>query len=359
MKTPFDRRRFLALSAGLSAAALARPSLAQRDTQPQEGPPGDDPRPGPVAIASANGLATVRLARRLMADGADPAVAAVDGVAIVEADPSDRTVGLGGLPNEDGVVQLDAAVMHGPTHKAGGVAALERTIHAAGVALKVLQTTDHVLLVGSGATRFARLNGFPEAELLTDAARESWLNWKRGLSTGDDWLGQDQMDWNTAGTEPVERTDGTIHCSCVTAGGDLGCCTTTSGLSYKIPGRVGDSPLVGCGLFCDNETGSAGCTGRGESAIQNLAAFSAVERMAGGLTPTEACLDVLQRVAQRSVKQRRLRTEDGRPNFGLKIYAVRKDGAYGCAAMYRGARFAVADAQGARLENAAFRYEGR
>ncbi|MEM7622780.1 MAG: N(4)-(beta-N-acetylglucosaminyl)-L-asparaginase [Planctomycetota bacterium] len=348
-----NRRSFLATAALVAASgpAVHAASRVSRNQQPESPDrPGDEPREGPVAIASGNGRATVELACRLMAGGADPAVAAVDGVAIVEADPNDMTVGFGGLPNENGVVTLDAAVMHGPTHKAGAVAAIQGTMHPAAVALKVLQRTDHVLLVDEGATRFARMHGFPEQNLLTDKARTAWLRWKSGLSTSDDWLDDKQSDWNPDGTQTVPKTNGTIHCSCLAPDRSIGCCTTTSGLSYKIPGRVGDSPLIGAGLYCDDEVGSAGGTGRGESAIQNLAAFSVVQHMGRGMTPSDACLETLREVAQRSVKQARLRTEDGKPNFSLTLYAVRKDGAYGSATMNRPRGFAICDQNGPRIE---------
>lgn len=371
---PLDRRSFIAAAGLLSAAAITGRADAS-SFQPDRGRaggagggggggggagggphPGDAPRPGPVAIASGNGLQSVRQAVEMMQAGADPTVAAVMSVAIVEADPEDMTVGLGGLPDENGEVTLDAACMHGPTHKAGGVAALKDTVHAAQVALKVLQTTDHALLVGEGAIRFARMHGFPAQNLLTEKARIAWLRWKSGLSTGDDWLDDKDSDWSPDGTTTVPRTNGTIHCSCLTPDRAIGCCTTTSGLSYKIPGRVGDTPLIGAGLYCDNEVGSAGCTGRGEASIENLAAFSMVQEMAKGLTPTEACLATLDVIARRSVKQLRLRTDRGEPNFGLTLYAVRKDGAYGSATMRQGARFAVADSSGARLEPCAYLY---
>lgn len=348
MANEIERRAFLAATGGLAVSGLGLRAAA--DSAPVR-TPGDAGRGGAVAIASGNGLEAVRIAREAMAGGGDPAVAAVRGVAVVEADPDDMSVGLGGLPNEVCVVSLDAAVMHGPTHRAGSVAALEDTVHAAGVALKVLQTTDHVMFVGEGAKRFARQHGFPHADLLTEKAREAWLRWKRGASDRDDWLDVDETEWNPEGTEAVPHTTGTIHLSCRGGDGSIGCCTTTSGLSYKIPGRVGDSPIIGAGLYCDNEVGSAGATGRGEAVIQSCGAFSVVRHMADGKSPTEACLAVLKEIADRSRKQKRLVDGNGRPNFNVKLYAVRKDGAYGGAAMLGENRFAVCDAVGARRED--------
>jgi N4-(beta-N-acetylglucosaminyl)-L-asparaginase len=366
--TPIDRRAFLA-AAGASAAMSAAKAIAASaagEGSERAAHPGDDHR-GPAVIASANGLKTVELAFARVAAGVDPLLAAVEGVGLVEADPDDMSVGYGGLPNERGVVQLDSSVMHGPTHRAGAVAALENIVHPARVALKVLQTTDHCLLVGQGALDFARAHGFPEQNLLTDRARAAWLKWKHNLSPADDWLDDDQTDWPEdqapqtrldhpppGWPEGVPFTWGTIHCSAVTGAGDLGSCTTTSGLSFKIPGRVGDSPIVGAGMFCDNAVGAAGATGRGEAVIESCGAFDAVREMERGATPTEACLAVLRRIAERSTRQRRL-VERGVPNFNVTMYALRKDGAFGSAALRGpagGAPFAVCTAAGARIEHA-------
>lgn len=316
---------------------------------------------GPVAVASGNGLECVKRAFQGISDREDPADAAVAGVGIVEADPGDMSVGYGGLPNELGVVQLDACVMHGPSHKAGAVACIENIMHPAQVALRVLRTTDHVLIVGQGAKRFALAHGFKEEDLLTDRAREAWLKWKRNLNPNDDWLDDDQQISANPGMDlwidanGVPHTTGTIHCSVRDQSADLAGCTTTSGLSYKIPGRVGDSPLIGAGNYTDNNVGSAGATGRGEAAIQSLAAYTIVREMESGKTPTEACLETLKRVA-RNTKRADLLNEKGEPSFGLTLYAVRKDGAYGSAAM-RGVRtFAVATRAGAKLERCATLY---
>jgi N4-(beta-N-acetylglucosaminyl)-L-asparaginase len=346
---PISRRQALLATGALAIAGCAATGREAQPTSDRDSPR-NQPRRGPVAIASANGLETVARAVELMQAGGDPALAAVEGVGIVEADPDDMSVGLGGLPDERGVVTLDAAVMHGPTHKAGAVASLEDTLHPAQVALRVLQTTDHVLLVGEGAKRFARVNGFGHHELLTERAREAWLRWKRNATDRDDWLDIEQMDWDPELTEAVPHTTGTIHCSCVAPSGSVGCCTTTSGLSYKIYGRVGDSPLIGAGLYCDEDIGSAGSTGRGESVIQSLGAFATVQHMASGMSPTDACLATLQKIARNSVRQKRLTNDRGEPNFNVRFYAVSKDGRYGSASMRGNSPFAVADAAGARIE---------
>ena len=405
------RRTFVASAAGLAAAGLLPSATARAQAQAQQTPAergatqgtpaergatqgtpaeqgatqgtpaeqgatrarGDKHR-GACVVASSNGQATVARALELIQGGADCVDAVVDGVAIVEADPADSSVGLGGLPNEDGVVQLDSSVMHGPFHKAGAVAAIENIKHPAKVALEVLKRTDHALLVGEGAKRFALRMGFPEENLLTERAREAWVKWKSQLNPHDDWLNPDQRDltrlphaphnfWRDAAgilddhpDSHIPFTWGTINCNAVDDKGDVASCTTTSGLSWKIPGRVGDSPIVGAGMFCDNAVGAAGATGRGEAAIHNCAAYAICRAMEDGKTPTEACLEVLKRVADRT-KQKRLLTPDGRPNFGLRFYAVRKDGAYGSATMYEGGSFAVATAEGARIEQSAFLFE--
>jgi N4-(beta-N-acetylglucosaminyl)-L-asparaginase len=361
MEHHVTRRAFVAAA----GATIAGGSLARAQDGRAIGA-GDRHR-GPASISSANGVRTVELALRRVREGVDPVLAVVEGVGIVEADPDDMSVGLGGLPNEDGVVQLDASVMHGPTHKAGAVAALENILHPARVALRVLQTTDHVMIVGEGALRFARRHGFEETELLTDKAREAWLRWKRESNPNDDWLDADQMDWAPDGRtprqvraprrEPVMYGTGTIHCGATDAAGNVSACTTTSGLSWKIPGRVGDSPIVGAGMYVDNEVGSAGATGRGEAVIQACGSFSAVRHMADGKTPTEACLAVIKEMSDRSARQRRLIDERGRPSFDVKMYALRTDGAWGAASIWSGASFAVADERGARLEPAAYLYE--
>jgi len=370
-----DRRSFLA-SAGAAAGAIAGAThsgqgawaSATRSSQPDQGGgfEGDGHR-GACVISSGNGIRAVEVAMQRLAQGADPADAIVEGVGEVENDPTDMSVGYGGLPNEDGVVQLDASVMHGPLHKAGAVAAIERIKNPAAVALLVLKRTDHVLIVGDGARRFAVAHGFLEQDLLTNGAREAWLRWKRNLNDRDDWLDDGQSDFDTgadkgadAGTRGgassrIPFTYGTIHCSAVTDGGDLAGCTSTSGLSYKIPGRVGDSPIVGAGMYTDNDVGSAGATGRGEAVIQSCGAFSVVEHMARGLGPTEACLAVLKRIADRT-KQKRLLDERGRPNFNVTLYAVRKDGAYGSASIMN-RTFAVHDADQSRIVRCAGLYE--
>ncbi|RMF80861.1 MAG: asparaginase [Planctomycetota bacterium] len=278
----------------------------------------------------------------MLRKGSDPLDAVVAGVNLVENDANDHSVGYGGLPNEDGVVELDSCVMHGPTHKAGGVAALQKIRFPSRVARLVMQRTDHVLLVGEGALRFAKAHGFKEEDLLTDEAREIWLKWKESLSDEDDWLPPNSEAARTKAEQlGIEFTYGTINCCALTAGGDLAGVTTTSGLSFKIPGRVGDSPIIGAGLYVDNEVGAAGSTGRGEANLQNCSSFMVVEFMRNGMTPQEACLAVLKRVADKT--EPRLRDENGIPEFNLAFYALRKDGLAGGAVMHGPGKMAYHD----------------
>ena len=353
------RRRFLQTSAATvlgASGALALSSNASARQKPAERK-GVSKSQSLVCISSGNGLRAVSEAYARMQAGDDTATAVVKGVGIVEADPNVMSVGYGGLPNENGIVQLDASVMHGPTHKAGSVGAIENILHPAQVALKVLQTTDHVMIVGRGAYEFARAHGFEKKDLLTEKAREAWLRWKQSRSNRDDWLDVDQMDWAPDGkrissvdptTEPIPFTYGTIHCSAVNQLGEVSACTTTSGLSYKIPGRVGDSPIIGAGMYVDNDIGAAGATGRGEAVIQACGAYAVTEAMARGMKPADACLNVLKKIVKNSRKQKRLTNEDGRPRFNVIMYALRKDGVHGAAAMFPNATYTVADEQGAR-----------
>jgi N4-(beta-N-acetylglucosaminyl)-L-asparaginase len=325
-------------------------------------------------VASANGLRSVAKAVERMRAGADPLDAAIEGVNIIEDDPNDMTVGYGGVPNEDGVVQLDACVMHGPTARAGAVAALEGVKNPTKVAKLVMETTDHVLLVGPGARRFADVNGFAHENLLTEKARKVWLYWKQNLSPIDKWLEPDpeKLDPDVRdfireyGSDMFRdpRTHGTVHVSAVDSKGQIGGCTSTSGLFFKMPGRVGDSPIIGAGCFTDNAVGSAGSTGRGEANIMVAGAHTIVEMMRQGKSPRDGCLEALKRIVA-VTRDKRLLDRQGRPNFGIKFYALNKRGEYGSASMWsdpkngRPAKFAVADGAGARLEECAFLYEGK
>ncbi|MBC8106714.1 MAG: N(4)-(beta-N-acetylglucosaminyl)-L-asparaginase [Anaerolineae bacterium] len=281
-------------------------------------------------------------------DNVDPLDAAIAGVNIQELDPNDQSVGVGGLPNEEGVVQLDASVMHGPTKRAGAVASLEDIATPSLVAKAVMDYTDHIFLVGPGAKKFALQMGFKPTELLTEKSRQDWLRWKSKLNPKDNWLDHDD-------DVKINFTTGTINLCAVNAAGDIGSVTTTSGLSWKLAGRVGDSPIIGAGQYCDNEVGAAGSTGRGEANIKVCGAFLAVELMRAGKSPEEACIEVMKRVI--AMTEKRLLDERGRPRFDLHYYAVTKDGRFGSACAYGGGKFAVADASGARVMDSAFLFK--
>jgi N4-(beta-N-acetylglucosaminyl)-L-asparaginase len=304
----------------------------------------------PVVVSSANGHphCTTKAMEELLA-GKPVADAVVAGVTLVEDDPNDHSVGLGGLPNEEGVVQLDSSVMDGATGLSGAVGAIERIKNPAQVALKVMRFTDHCLLVGEGARRFARAHGFVEQELLTEEARKIWLHWKSTLSDGDDWLPTDANDLPPQAQAMFDIT-GTINCDAIDREGNLAGVTTTSGLAFKIPGRVGDSPLVGAGLFVDNAVGAAGSTGRGEANIITVGSATVVEGLRYGKHPTDACLLACRRIVD-ATKVKRLLRDDGKPDFNVKFYTVDKQGRYGGAAIYGGGQFAVCDAKGARTED--------
>lgn len=342
-----NRRTFLhrAVLAGL--AGFIAP-LSQSDTR--KTPLTIKKTSGPVVISSGNGLKTVELAAKRLKQGKDPLDAAIAGVNLVELDPEDITVGYGGIPNERGVVQLDSAVMHGPTHLAGSVAALENIKTPSLVAKKVMERTDHVMLVGRGALDFAKIHGFKEENLLTEKARKIWLKWKESLSEKDDWIPEAQI--LTTG----ERKYGTIHCSALDTSGNLGSVTTTSGLFFKIPGRVGDSPIIGAGLFTDNAVGSAGATGRGEAVILVSGSRSVVSEMERGASPEEACLRVLKKIAS-STKDPRLLDAKGHPGFNVVLYAISKSGGYGSACLWSGRKFAIHEAGRSRLEDCAYLFK--
>lgn len=350
-----DRREFLKRAAALGAGTLVSPAFATAIEQ-QVG----TITPGgiPIVISSANGMQAVAKAMEIMRTGADALDAVIAGVNLVEDDPKDTSVGYGGLPNEDGVVELDAAVMHGPTHRAGGVASIRNIKNPSKVAKMVMERTDHVLIVGEGALRFAKAHGFKEEDLLTDESRAAWLKWKENLSREDDWLPpHTEKDTGLGGLfEPFFRHTGTIHCSGIDQKGNISCVTTTSGLAYKIPGRVGDSPIIGAGLYCDNAVGAAGSTGRGEANLINCSSMLVVEFMRQGKSPEQACLDVCKRVVEHN-KMRRLQDEHGHPNFDLKFYAINKRGEHGSASIFAGGMYAIHDGKQARLLQTAYLYK--
>ena len=339
-----SRRDFLGAAGGVAAGAafgvpVAMPAPAVRTRPPTR----------PIVVASANGLRGVERAGRLLADGVDTLDAAIEGVKLQELDPEDTSVGYGGLPNEDGVVQLDASCMHGASRRAGAVASLEGIKTPSEVAKYVLLYTDHVLLVGPGAKRFALSYGFREEDLLTDRARELWLRWRANRSDDDDWL-----DIAEDAPSPLARPTGTINMNAVDTRGDISSVTTTSGLAWKIPGRVGDSPLHGAGQYCDNDVGAAGSTGRGEANIKACGAFLTVENMRRGMSPTDAALETLRRVV--ATTEARLLNAAGRPRFQLNFYAVNKNGEFGAGALFP-SRFAAWDGQETAVRDSAYLFD--
>jgi len=359
-----SRRKFIGVGAA-AAASLTLDRTARADILRESSGSAlgaGQPAARPVVISSANGIRGVARAYDMIArQNADTLDAIIAGVNIQELDPDDQSVGLGGLPNEEGVVQLDASCMHGPTKRAGAVGALEDISTPSLVAKAVMDYTDHIMLVGAGAKKFALEMGFKEQNLLTEKSRRDWLRWKACLNPADNWLDtrSDSAPPRTASVpfdDPlhVKFTTGTINMNAVNAAGDLSSVTTTSGLSWKVPGRVGDSPIIGAGQYCDNTVGAAGSTGRGEANIKTCGAFLTVEFMRQGMSPDAACMKTIDRVI--AMTERRLLDERGRPLFDLQFYALAKDGRFGSATAYEGARFAVADSHGARLIPMPFRF---
>lgn len=347
MSDSVTRRTFLG-SAALAAAGTALPESLAASTP---GAPWVKRSRASrfAAVSSDNGLLGVRVATDLMKRGRDTLDAAVEGVKIQELDPNDDSVGYGGLPNEEGVVQLDASCMHGPSKRAGAVAALEGIKTPSEVARLVLRYTNHILLVGEGAKRFALSYGFEEEELLTPASREKWLRWRANRGARDDYV-------DVPDSEPMmARPTGTINLNVVNDKGEISSVTTTSGLAWKIPGRAGDSPIVGAGQYTDNEIGAAGSTGLGEANIMVCGGFLTVEHMRQGMKPTDACLATLKRVV--AMTPPRLLRPDGRPSYQIQFYAVNKAGDYGCAALFPTKYAACDEADGARLLDGAHMFD--
>lgn len=350
---PTTRRSFFR-SAGIIGAGLVALPLTTRGLPQKSSPEARKT----VVVASGNGIMATQKAMEMITNGADALDAVIAGVNIVENDPNDMTVGYGGLPNADGIVELDASVMHGPTHRCGAVAALRNIKNPSSVAKVVMERTDHVLLVGDGALQFARMHGFKEENLLTDAAREMWVKWKENISTEDDFLPPHTSEDKDIGSKlhEVMQTYGTINCLGKDSKGNISGVTTTSGLAWKIPGRVGDSPIIGAGLYVDNEVGGAGSTGRGEANLANCSSVMIVEFMRQGKSPEEACLMACQRIVDHT-KMKRLLNDEGKPKFNVTFYALNKRGEYGSAAIWSGASFAVHDGEQNRKRETAYLYK--
>ncbi len=372
MRKKLTRREFVATSTALGVAA-ALPPEAMGSTSPslfgREGVAAPAVhtrvRVRPLVISDISGYryrnggpeCSVERAFRGITEGEDVLDALMAGVNIPELDPEEMGIGFGGLPNADGVVQLDACCMHGPRKQAGGVACLEGVRTPSLVAKAVMENTDHHLLVGQGAQDFARHLGFTvEADLNTPASRERWLEWKRridpehfldptrrhrvGLAVGLDMVREGLID--------ADSFWGTTNCNGINAAGEICGVTTTSGLAWKIPGRVGDSPILGAGLYVDGDVGAAGSTGRGEANLYNLSSFLIVELMRQGLHPKDAGMEALRRIQANTVEARLL-NERGLPAFDLRFFILDKQGEYAGVAMYgaRESRFAICTENGA------------
>jgi N4-(beta-N-acetylglucosaminyl)-L-asparaginase len=287
--------------------------------------------------------------------------AVVEGAALLEDDPEVESVGLGGIPNEEGVVELDASCMDGETMRAGAVAALRNVQNPSRVAKLVLERTTRVLLVGEGALRFARAHGFKEVNLLTERSRKAWLYWKERLNQRDDWIpGERELD-DPEVKRFYERNrgefwpDGTVHISCLGARGELAGCTSTSGLYFKLPGRVGDSPIIGAGLYVDGRVGAAGSTGWSEGNLQTLGSHSVVEAMRRGMKPEAAALEACRRVVD-LLLGKRTEERDAPSRWNLTYYALNAAGQTGAASIWSGDSYAVHDGTRGELRPAAYLY---
>ncbi|HEX8892128.1 MAG TPA: N(4)-(beta-N-acetylglucosaminyl)-L-asparaginase [Terriglobales bacterium] len=387
----FTRRDFLATTA-LGSASLAL-DLGATQLAPGYKPPPPGPKPkSPVIICAANGYAYLERGYQVLTDGGDTLDAVNAVITGPEDDPNDDSVGLGGLPNEDCVVELDACCMHGPTRMAGSVAGVHDIKNVSLLAKTVMEHTGHVMLVGEGATRFGLLMGFPKINLLTERSRKTWQLWRETMSN-DDWWGPglaspnykfpdtggdntrlepliEKMEKMAAriGIEPefrmaaIERVlkppTGTINCSAINAKGEMSGATTTSGLAWKIAGRAGDSPIIGAGCYCDQDVGSAGATGNGEENIKVVGAHTIVENMRHGMLPEEAGMDALKRIVRNyNGDMHKLAYMD------MTYYILRNDGVYAGVSLWAGPadhprRFAVIDDKGKRYEKAVSVFPG-
>jgi N4-(beta-N-acetylglucosaminyl)-L-asparaginase len=361
------RKFFLASLAGSAAASVGK--LFGKTL------PGEAPEPSraaatqgtrPLIISSANGVHALDKGMEILKKGGDTLDAVIAAVTVVEDDPKDNSVGYGGLPNEEGEVELDASVMHGPTGRAGSVASVRRIKNVARLAKTVMEKTNHVMIVGDGARRFGVAEGFEEMNLLTEESRLAWLAWK--ASSSFNWRpGIDSPEWKEHMAALLDTPEkralqpwiesvisypptGTIPCMAVNERGEISATTTTSGLAWKIPGRVGDSPIIGAGCCVDNEIGAAGSTGKGEENIKISGGHTIIEMMRKGMSPTDACLEALHRIARNyKNEKKKLKT------FHIFFYALNKDGVHGAASLWsnlydkRPAQYAVHDGTQARL----------
>jgi len=343
----WSRRKFFAatIAGGVAAGAeqlfgAARPAFGA-ELQGENGAQGSGERgTRPLIVCAANGFAHLEKGMDILRRGGDTLDAVLAVVVEVENDPKDHSVGYGGLPNEEGEVELDAQVMHGPTRRCGAVGAIKKIKNASLVAKCIMEKSDHIFLVGDGATRYAIAEGFEPMDLMTAESRAAWLRWKAKSSAF--WApGIDSPNWGASSaagnvdTPEKQRLEawiekvvahpptGTINCLAVDAKGDISGTTTTAGMAWKIPGRVGDSPIIGAGNYVDNEVGAAGSTGRGEECIRICGAHTIVELMRAGKSPNQACMEALDRISHNFKGDKKRLTE-----FDIQFYALNKDGAH-------------------------------
>ncbi len=364
---PISRRGFIesAVVASLATGVNASNSKERDNAQDAARAEGSRPAKRPIIICAHNGFNYLDDGFAFLKSGGDTLDAAIRVVKGPEDDPNDNYVGLGGLPNEDGVVELDACCMHGPTRRAGSVGGVRNIKNVSMVAKAVMEHTGHVMLVGEGAERFAVAMGFPRENLLTEHARKVWVLWKE-IHSNEDWWGPGLADPNwkppalgsqselweqrlrhleeravALNIEPEYRRaairhvlfppTGTIHCSALNEKGEISGTTTTSGLAFKMAGRVGDSPIIGAGCYTDQDIGSAGATGSGEENIKVAGAHTIVENMRCGMSPREAGMDALKRIVRNyNGDMVKLKFVD------MTYYILRKDGAYAGVSLWEG-----------------------
>jgi N4-(beta-N-acetylglucosaminyl)-L-asparaginase len=364
------KRREFVISSAAAGLALATPR-----TTPSRVPEIMIPAAvKPLVISSANGnryknggdVTSVQKAFKMITDGADVLDAVIAGVNIVELDPLDDSVGYGGLPNAEGVVQLDSSCMHGPKKQAGAVGALEGVRTPSLVARAVMENTDHHLIVGKGAREFARNMGFKiEDDLNTEHSRQLWLEWKRSIDPSH-YLDPKKraeagrraaMEMYARGLLREENLHGTINCDGINSKGEICGVTTTSGLAWKMSGRLGDSPILGAGLYVDGAVGAAGSTGRGEANLYNLCSFVIVEEMRRGAHPKDAGMEVLKRIKANTI-EKRLLNKRGLPNFGINFYILNAKGEYAGVSMYE-SKYAMCNENGPQTLNTEAMFPGR
>jgi len=316
-----SRRKFLINGAIAATGALGGPVL-KRLPLVSSGKP-----EGPVVISTWDfGMPANAVAMAMLRKGATALDAVEAGVRLPEADPVITSVGRGGFPDAEGDVTLDASIMD-ERGRCGAVACLEKTLHPVSVARAVMEKTPHVLLVGDKARDFATRMGFPKSGLLSPEAKKAWKEWRAG-----------NPQWKAFSTD-ISNHD-TIGMLAMDSHGRLSGACTTSGWAFKVPGRVGDSPIIGAGLYVDNEVGAATATGTGEEVIRICGSFLIVELMRNGARPQEACQEAIRRIR---------RFNPDKTDLFVGFIALNKAGEYGAWSTRDGFEYAVSDARGDQL----------